>query len=343
MPWSNTRMITHVSRAGDRQPPGAMTSRIAPLLAIALSMVVLGQVAAGADEGDAIVIADSLEPAYIEVEPGASVTWRNSDTDRHRVRSTDGPEAFDSGNLEPGETFTFTFRLEGSYPYVDHRDDEDPAYFGSVVVATGGSKGDRPLPKAGEVSIIDRAFRPPSLEIATGGSVTWSNDDGETHTVTSTTGTFDSDILGSGGTFTQPFPEAGTFSYLCEIHPEMRGTVVVSHPVGASPIPAATQAVPASAAPSAVAAAVTVSVIDRSFQPADVEVAVGETVAWSNDDTEGDTVTAIDGAFNSGVMTAGAEFPTTFDAVGTFDYFCAIHPEMTGSVTVTEPVPDQGG
>jgi plastocyanin len=47
-------------------------------------------------------------------------------------------------------------------------------------------------------------------------------------------------------------------------------------------------------------------------------------------------VTAVDGSFNSGVLTVGNEFTETFETPGSFDYFCAIHPEMRGTVTVTE-------
>ena len=76
--------------------------------------------------------------------------------------------------------------------------------------------------------------------------------------------------------------------------------------------------------------------LGREFHPVDVEVAVGGTVDWLNDDGEGHTVTALDGSFNSGIMGVGDAFAWTFEAPGTIDYFCAIHPAMTGTVTVTE-------
>jgi plastocyanin len=78
----------------------------------------------------------------------------------------------------------------------------------------------------------------------------------------------------------------------------------------------------------------TVSIIDRAFQPEAISVSAGDTVAWDNDDSEGHTVTAVDGAFNSGVMTVGDAFSMTFETAGTFDYLCAIHPEMQGTVSV---------
>ncbi len=79
-----------------------------------------------------------------------------------------------------------------------------------------------------------------------------------------------------------------------------------------------------------------VSIIDRSFQPSQIEVHLGDAVMWSNDDGEGHTVTAVDGEFNSGVLTVGDEFSMVFETPGSYDYFCAIHPGMTGTVTVIE-------
>jgi plastocyanin len=87
---------------------------------------------------------------------------------------------------------------------------------------------------------------------------------------------------------------------------------------------------------SPVPAAAEVSLAGRAFQPADVTVPAGAAVRWLNDDSEGHTVTAVDGSFNSGVLTVGNEFTETFETPGSFAYFCAIHPEMRGTVTVTE-------
>ena len=51
------------------------------------------------------------------------------------MASESGPERFDSGNLEPGQSFTMVFQLEGTYSYLDDRDDENGAYFGTIIVA----------------------------------------------------------------------------------------------------------------------------------------------------------------------------------------------------------------
>ena len=64
------------------------------------------------------------------------------------------------------------------------------------------------------------------IEIAVGTSVTWTNTE-EPHTVTARDGSFDSDRIPQGDSFTHTFEEAGTFEYFCQIHPAMEGTVVV--------------------------------------------------------------------------------------------------------------------
>ena len=65
---------------------------------------------------------------------------------------------------------------------------------------------------------------------AVGDEITWTNVDGTSHTVTSNddSGVLDSGNVSGGGTFSATFDEAGEFTYFCEIHPQMEGTVTVS-------------------------------------------------------------------------------------------------------------------
>lgn len=323
-----------------RSTISAALASAALLLSLPLSAV------AAPDE--TVVIRDTLRPAQLEIDPGTTVTWRNRDDERHRLRSKDGPVEFDSKNLEPGDSFSFTFNVEGSYPYYDHRDRDDAAYFGMITVGGAAPDPDAPLPETGGVSIIDKSFQPGSIAIAAGGTVEWRNDDGEAHTVTAIDESFDSGIINGGASFSQTFAAPGDYPYFCLIHPEMRGSIRVSDPVDAPateptdeegdasvPIPAPDLGAALEAL--GPAAATPVSIVDRSFAPEAIEVVASGAVTWSNDDTEGHTVTAVDGSFDSGIMTIGDEFSLTFEEVGSFDYFCAIHPEMTGTVTVSEP------
>jgi plastocyanin len=86
------------------------------------------------------------------------------------------------------------------------------------------------------VTIVDFAFQPASLEIPAGTTMTWTNSGAATHTATADNGAFDSGRLAPGASFSQTFNSAGTFTYHCEIHPQMTGTIVVTE---ASPAPAA--------------------------------------------------------------------------------------------------------
>jgi plastocyanin len=74
----------------------------------------------------------------------------------------------------------------------------------------------------------------------------------------------------------------------------------------------------------------------NSFSPNPVEVKVGETVTWINDDSGRHTVTSKNGVFDSGMMGKGQSFSFTFDKAGEYSYHCSPHPNMVGTVVVTE-------
>ena len=76
------------------------------------------------------------------------------------------------------------------------------------------------------------------------------------------------------------------------------------------------------------------------YLPYNLEVAAGTTVTWANDDTAAHTVTSgtvgdLTGLFDSGLVTSGATFEYVFEEAGTYDYYCIVHPWMTGIVTVS--------
>jgi len=78
------------------------------------------------------------------------------------------------------------------------------------------------------VNIAGFAFFPATLTVKAGTTVTWTNKDEDPHTVVADGGAFRSQALGSGGTYSFTFPAAGTFDYVCSIHPFMHGNVVVT-------------------------------------------------------------------------------------------------------------------
>ena len=84
-------------------------------------------------------------------------------------------------------------------------------------------------PTAGDaISINNFAFVPATLTVPAGATVTWTNQDQEPHTVVAGDGSFRSPGLGTGATYSYTFPTAGSFDYICSIHPFMHGTVVVT-------------------------------------------------------------------------------------------------------------------
>jgi plastocyanin len=69
----------------------------------------------------------------------------------------------------------------------------------------------------------------------------------------------------------------------------------------------------------------TVSVQDEVFVRPQVEFVAGNTLTWSSDGAEQHTITADDGSFDSGIINPGDTFAFTFDASGTYPYYCQIH------------------
>lgn len=80
------------------------------------------------------------------------------------------------------------------------------------------------------VSIKNYSFNPPTLAIKTGTKVMWINSDSASHTVTSdSSDTLNSDDLSNGQAFSHTFTNIGTTNYHCNIHPNMKGSVVVTN------------------------------------------------------------------------------------------------------------------
>jgi|SRR5215212_8673503 len=84
-----------------------------------------------------------------------------------------------------------------------------------------------PLQNAWSVNIGDNFFDPPDVAVEPGSTITWTNNGAVPHTVTADDGSFDSERLNPGDSYTVAFGGQGTVTYHCEIHPEMRGSVTV--------------------------------------------------------------------------------------------------------------------
>jgi plastocyanin len=100
-----------------------------------------------------------------------------------------------------------------------------------VVAACGGGGTTSHEPVATSTVNLPRSYQfdPPAITVPAGTTVTWTNNDQFTHTVT-----FDGQAeqrIGPGESTTHDFPTAGSYHYVCSLHPQnMQGTVVVTAP-----------------------------------------------------------------------------------------------------------------
>lgn len=82
------------------------------------------------------------------------------------------------------------------------------------------------------------------------------------------------------------------------------------------------------------AATVPVTIQFEAFAPHSVDALPGDVVSWANNSGRSHTVTADSGQFISGTVADGDRFNHVFETVGTYPYYCTIHPDMTGEVDV---------
>lgn len=89
--------------------------------------------------------------------------------------------------------------------------------------ATAGAAGEADT----RVLIVGRAYQPSQLMVGLGQTVVWRDESFGQHTVTSVDGLFNSGVMSTGSSYTMTFAKAGTFNYVCTIHPTMKGSIVV--------------------------------------------------------------------------------------------------------------------
>ena len=84
-----------------------------------------------------------------------------------------------------------------------------------------------PRPSGRNVWIKNFTFAPNALRVPVGATVRWTNEDAAPHTATATGSAFSSRQLRKGQGYAKRFGKAGRYTYLCALHPGMRGTVIV--------------------------------------------------------------------------------------------------------------------
>jgi plastocyanin len=88
-------------------------------------------------------------------------------------------------------------------------------------------------------TISDFKFSPATITIHVGDTITWTNNGPAPHTATANDHSFDTGTLNKGQSASHTFTTAGTFAYICAIHPFMHGTVVVAAAASTTPAPSA--------------------------------------------------------------------------------------------------------
>ena len=312
----------------------------------------------------------AFTPASVTITAGSTVTWTNNDTVPHLVSFGDqGPQS--SEVIDPGGTFSAIFEEAGSFSYVCtlHPGMSGVVEVSDLAAAAGsdstaaGSDGTSPTttdiaaPTGGGVQLVGAGT--PGVDIAQGEwALVPSAAEARPGTITfrfRNLGTVPHALRirtpGSGGDRLEWRAETvgpgeagllvadlapGTYEIDCPVedgHGEHDGLgmemLFTVHDGAAelAPLPG-TISVP----PESEAAGTNVAIEAFAFGPAELSVPVGTAVTWKNNDPTAHTVTG-DG-FNTGPLEQGTTGTLAFDTAGTFDYFCAIHPTMRGSVIV---------
>ena len=95
-----------------------------------------------------------------------------------------------------------------------------------VLGACGGDDDDAAPAEPGVVIVDDNVFKPKTIEVGVGDTVTWRFEGQSAHNVTFDDGEA-SDLM-KDGEYERTFDDAGTFDYVCTVHPGMTGAVKVS-------------------------------------------------------------------------------------------------------------------
>ena len=184
----------------------------------------------------------AISPEAQAIRPGpVTFVIRNRGSFRHgfelEIRRVDDRDDDDRGDddeaksirLAPGGTTRMTVNLApGSYEiecFISHHD--ELGMRGVLEVSADAPLVTRTVaPTSTAVTISGFAFKPATLRTTVGKTVTWRNADAAPHTATATA--FSSPQLEKGGSFRRRFSRAGTYAYVCALHPGMRGKIVVA-------------------------------------------------------------------------------------------------------------------
>jgi plastocyanin len=90
-------------------------------------------------------------------------------------------------------------------------------------------------------------------------------------------------------------------------------------------------------------AAGSIGIDNFTFTPQRMTVRAGTTIKWTNKDDIPHAIASVGKVFRSKTLDTDDSYEFTFTTPGTYDYFCSLHPHMTGTVVVTSDVGDNAG
>ncbi len=245
-----------------------------------------------------------FDPPVVQINVGETVQWTNNGAMSHTATASDG--AFDSGELTPGATFSFTFNQEGVHHY---ECSFHSGMLGTVVVG-------RPDSVTADIQMTNTQFVPGSVSVTVGQYVRWINLDPMEHTTTeSSSSLWDSGTMQPGDVFTLQANTVGDFDYACSFHPGMTGVLHVTPVIDYM-----------------------IDVGEYFFNPAVLQIQPGQTVEWMNGGARTHSSTSDTGIWDSDSLNPGQSFFFTFPSEGVYDYHCMMHPLlMKGTIVVGRP------
>ena len=269
-------------------------------------------------------------PTEVTVAVGTTVTWTNTSDRPHTV--TDRGGTFDTNPVAPGATGTVSFSTPGVYHYFCRI---NPSKMNGVITVEGDAatttRRVEALDPAIEGAVL--SFNPATLSVPAGATIVFANVGGKPHTFTADDGSFDTGVVTpgpEGGRFagtnaTVTVAKPGTIAFHCDVHPAaMKGTLTVTGEARAGPSP------PSNAPPTA-----RIDIKDFAFDGAQVSVAPGGKVTWSNTGAASHTATFDDVALDTGTIAPGKTGELTApDKPGSYSYRCTIHPAKMRAVLV---------
>ena len=245
------------------------------------------------------------DPRGLRIKPGDTVRWTNVDSEKHTATADD--ETWDTGTIGPRESVELSFRLEAEYGY---HCELNSRLRGELIVGDGGGGN------VHEVTITARGYDPPEIQIKPGETVRWTNADSEDHTATADDESWDTGVIGPRESVELSFRAEAKYGYHCELNPRLEGRLIVGDGGGGK--------------------VHEVMITGRGYDPAELQIKPGETVRWTNVDSEDHTATADDESWDTGVIGPRESVELSFRAEAKYGYHCELNSRLEGRLIVGE-------